>query len=80
MNRTVANRGRLGAMRDEKQRSARFVGQLAEELKNRGAINRIEIARRFVGQDQRGPMHKRARDSHALLFTTGHFARKRGAT
>jgi hypothetical protein len=39
----------------------------------------IEIAGRFVGQQQGGPVHQRARDRHALQFAAGQLVREVGA-
>jgi hypothetical protein len=34
----------------------------------------VEVAGRLVGQQQRGPVHQRARDGHALLLAAGELA------
>ena len=43
--------------------------QLAKHLQNQFRVFRIEISGRFVGQDDRGPVHDGAGQRHALLLT-----------
>ena len=45
-------------------------GDQAQNFLSRGAV---EIARRFVGQQDARTIYQRARDGHALLFASGKF-------
>jgi hypothetical protein len=59
---------------DEHEGGVRFVGQLAQQAKDVFAAGGIEIAGRFVGEDERGPMDERAGDGDALLLAAGELA------
>ena len=71
MNAAVTNRGGLLAVGDQNERGSGFVGEFAEKSKDVFAVRRIEISRRFIGKEQRGPMDERPRDGDALLFSAG---------
>jgi len=79
VNGAMTNRRRLRAVRDKKQRRSRFVSEFPKQLQNGGAVDRIEITRWFVRQNQRRPMGQRSRNSDPLLLSTGHLVGKRVA-
>ena len=74
----MADGGRFFAVRDEHEGGVRFVGQLAQQAKNVFAAGGIEIAGRFVGENERGPMDEGAGDRDALLLAAGELARQGG--
>jgi hypothetical protein len=49
--------------------------QALEECDHVRTGSRIELARRFVGEEQSGPIRKRARDRDALLLAARQFSR-----
>ena len=55
-------------MRHQNQRSAMLPIQLEHQFYNLCARGRIQIASRFVGQQQLGLSHECARDGDALLL------------
>src|SRR5262245_28394972 len=48
-----------------------FAVQLAQEVHDRLAVPRVEVAGRLVGEQDRGPPRERAGDRHALLLAAG---------
>ena len=80
MNALMTNRGGVFAVRDEHQRCTRFIGEFAQQTKNVFPADRIEIAGRFVRQDQRRAMNLCTSDGDALLFAAGEFTRTGGGT
>ena len=52
-----------------------FGVELLEHPQDLDAGVRIEVAGRLVGQDQRGPVHQRPGDGHALLLSARHLRR-----
>ena len=66
---TLTGSGCLGIVRDHYDRLIKSIVQLAKHLQNQFRVFGIEIARRFVGQDDRGPVHDGAGQRHALLLT-----------
>jgi hypothetical protein len=77
VNAAVTNRGGLLAVGNQDERGPGFIGELAEKSEDVFAVRRIEISRRFIGKEQRGPMHERPRDGDALLFSAGKLRRQR---
>jgi hypothetical protein len=74
----VADRGGLLAVGDEHEGGVRFVGQLAEQAEDVLATGGIEVAGRFIGENERGPVDEGAGDSDALLFAAGELAGQGG--
>src|SRR6267143_6610874 len=62
--------GNVGVVRNKDERFALRV-QFVEELHDLGAGNRVEIAGRFVGEDDERVVDERAGNGHALLLATG---------
>jgi hypothetical protein len=48
--------------------------EFAEEFHDLLGLGRVQVARRFVGQQQRGFMNDSARDPNQLLLTAGELA------
>ena len=65
---TLTGSGCLGIVRDHYDRLIKSIVQLAKHLQNQFRVFRIEIAGRFVSQNNRGPVHDSARQRHALLL------------
>ena len=59
-------------MGGEQDRRAEVAVQPGQELQHGGAIGRVEVAGRFIGDDQRRPVHQGARDGRALRFAARH--------
>ena len=64
-----------GIVRDHADRRSLFV-QGAEELHHGGTIRRVQVSRRFVGQQYHRLAGHGARDGHALLLATGQLRRE----
>ena len=60
--------GCLRIVRDHYDRLIKSIVQLAKHLQNQFRVFRIEIAGRFVSQDNGRPVHDGARQRHALLL------------
>lgn len=62
-------------MGHEHQRRAMAVVQIEEQIDDGRAIAAIEIAGRFIGEDEPGPGGGGAGEGDALLFAAGHLGR-----
>jgi hypothetical protein len=60
-------------VRDDDQAVAAFLVEAQKQVDDLVAGGRIEITRRFVGQEKRRIIPQRARDGHPLLFAPGKF-------
>jgi len=58
-------------VRDHDDRLSVGLGREAEQLEDVGAGFRVEVARRLIGEDDRGLRDERARDRDALLLAAG---------
>ena len=67
----MADGGGVLAVGDEHERGAGLVAELAEESKDVGPVGGIEVARRFVGQNEAGAVNERTGNGDALLFAAG---------
>src|SRR6266853_1100508 len=66
----VRQRRQLRVVRDEDHRGAPGLVNGAKELHDVAAVRAIEVAGRFVGQDDRRIVGQRTRECDALLFAT----------
>jgi hypothetical protein len=62
-------------MRDQQDRVMEVIHQPPQQLDDFGAVLRIEISRRLVGQHDLGGMHHRPCHGDTLLLSAGEFAR-----
>ena len=74
VDRAVGVRGVARIVRDHADRRAAAV-QLAKQLHHRFAVRRIEVTRRFVGEEDERIAGDRAGDGDALLLTAGELRR-----
>ena len=56
-------------VRDDEERGAQLLVDLAEEVVDRVGVHGVEVAGGLVGEHQRRAVHERAGDGHALLLT-----------
>src|ERR1035441_8767924 len=66
-----------GVVTDHDDGLAEIVDGAAEEREELGARPRVEVARRFVGEDDLGPADQRAGGGYLLLLAPRQFARPR---
>ena len=62
-------------MRDQEERLAVLLVELAQERQDLGGPRRVEVAGGLVGQDQGWAVDERPRDRDALLLAAGELAR-----
>ena len=65
----------IGVVRDDDDRHTEATVKVAEEFEHHPGANRIKLACRFVGQEQRRVVGERNRDGDALLFAARHLYR-----
>src|SRR5947207_1362261 len=66
--------GNVALVRDENDRVAALI-QIFKQRHDLFTGLGIEVASRFVSQNDRGPVHKRTRDGHALALTARELVR-----
>jgi hypothetical protein len=59
---------------DNQHRLAHLVGHTGQQVEDELRVGGVQVAGRFVGQDDAGGVRQRARDGHALLFASGKVA------
>ena len=64
----VGNRGDIGIVCDDHERDASVFAYLQQQIEHVAAVRAVEIAGRFVGEDQRRIVGQRPRDRDALLL------------
>ena len=65
----IGGRSRLGAMRGQQSGRVQFACQSLQEIEDDVTGHRVEIARRFVGEENCGGLNERARDANSLHLT-----------
>ncbi len=71
-----AKRGDVRLVGDEHDRDALRAVELLEHLQDLDGGAAVEVAGRLVGEDQRRPVHQRARDGDALLLAARQLVRQ----
>jgi hypothetical protein len=67
----MADGGGFGAVGDQHEGGAGFVGEFPEQGEDVGAVDGIEVAGGFIGEEQVGAMDQGAGDGDALHFAAG---------
>ena len=71
MQHTIAARGEHGVVRDQNERGAAFLVAAKQKLDDLTTGRFVEIAGRFVGDDDGGIGRQRAGERDALLLAAG---------
>ncbi len=73
----VGDRRRLRVVADEHRRRARFTRKLPDQPVDLPGVDGVELAGRFVGEEELGPVRKGRADRDALLFPARELTRVR---